>query len=84
MTDDIKTADKAPETDPVVTSAPLDAPSDGGSAPEVVAEEPAPPLSRQDSAKKLIRDTLDAQPFRGNAVHKSDLLAVLDALIDGE
>lgn len=33
--------------------------------------------------KQKVRDVLDAQPFRGKAVHKDDLIAVIDALIDG-
>ena len=47
--------------------------------------EPATPprSSRGDDLKAHLRAVLAAQPFRGNAVHKDDLLAVIDALIDG-
>jgi hypothetical protein len=33
--------------------------------------------------KQKVRDVLDAQPFRADHIHKSDLIAVIDALIDG-
>lgn len=50
------------------------------------APEAIPPSGHELAVARMkahIRDVLDAQPFRGHAVHKDDLLAVIDALIDG-
>lgn len=41
------------------------------------------PVSGNQAMKDKVRAALAAQPFRGDAVHKDDLLAVIDALIDG-
>lgn len=46
------------------------------------SEEP-PRQTAASLMKQKVRDVLDAQPFRGKAVHKDDLIAVIDALIDG-
>ena len=84
MTSDDNAAD-APaadetETTQTAAAAPLET---AAPAPE---PEPAPEpvkLSRADAMKAKVRTVLEAQPFRGPIVHKDDLLAVVDALIDG-
>lgn len=51
--------------------------------PDFAEVEPARPLTASERMKAHLRDVLAAQPFRGHSVHKDDLLACLDALIDG-
>lgn len=89
-------SDPAPTTE-TIPAAPDDAQSSGQGAPALVTtieqpasddaaevdELPMKPLTSAERMKAKVRAVLDAQPFRGNTVHKADLLAVIDALING-
>ena len=53
--------------------------ADSAEAPAAIQAEP-----EYTGLKKLVRDTLAAQPFRGETIHREDFLAVMDAIADAQ